>query len=299
MIAMGIVVGLLTAAAAVALVTMFVNGKFPEFTQREKSRKEDAAERRDETKKKVLGFGTRLAQLLPSRAEDAEVDKDKLAQAGLKMPQETWRGVQILAAAGVGAVGFLIFGLSDSTELPMKALCIAGCVVGGWWLPNLFLYAMRSTRQEEIEKQVPSTLELLCLSVRAGYSLERGIKLVGQEGKGELAQEFRQVDADVNLLGMDLRRALERMSARCGTPLVKSFSNAIIQAQEQGTSVVRILQSQAVMARDAQYTKTMKKVKALANKMTPVVILVFIPLLCAIVLIPSAVQIVGQLGDMM
>ena len=140
-------------------------------------------------------------------------------------------------------------------------------------------------------------LELLALSVKAGYPLSHGIKLVGKVGTGELAKEFRTVDADVNLLGMDIDRALDRMKSRCGSDSVAAFCSAVIQAQRQGTSVTRILGAQAKLARNEQYAKTMQKINSLSNKMTPIVILVFIPLVVAIVLVPSIVQIIGQLAE--
>lgn len=293
-----IVFALVAAAAAVAVVTSIMSSKFPEFTTREKKRKEAAAAPKRDLKEDVLKVGNRLSRILPSTAEDAAEDRDRLAQAGLRMPQETWRGVQILAAAAVGAGGTVLFGLSSSMDVWLKIVLAAASFVGGWWLPNLFLWALTSTRRETIEKELPSTLELLCLSVRAGYSLERGIKLVSTASDGELAKEFRQVDADINLLGMDLARALKRMQGRCGVPAVNSFVGAVIQAQQQGTNITRILTSQAKLARDAQYTRTMEKVKALANKMTPVVILVFIPMIILIVLLPAGVDILSQLSSM-
>lgn len=289
-----------TAAAvcAAALANALVMRAFPEITRRERDRHEAAEEhgrRRRERAKRLAG---RLAGLLPAKAEDAAMDRDRLAQAGLRVPEETWRGIRLASAVVVGAAGSALFVLSPDTDLAQKVVLAAASFAAGWFLPQLLLWARANERREAIEREVPAALELLCLAVRAGYSLERGIKLVGREGTGEIAREFRQVDADVNLLGMDLPRALRRMAGRCGTPGVTAFCAAITQAQAQGTSVTRVLASQARLARDAQYTATMKKVNSRANMMTPVVILVFIPMMCAIVIVPAALDLIGQLSGM-
>lgn len=292
-----ILVALVAAVVAGALANAAVMHAFPELTRRERGRRDAAASRR-RRREQATRLAGRLAGLLPAKAEDAAVDRDRLAQAGLRIPEETWRGVQLASAVGLGALGSALFVLSPATDLPQKVLLAVASFAAGWFLPQAFLWARANDRREAIEREVPAALDLLCLAVRAGYSLERGIKLVGREGKGEIAREFRQVDADVNLLGMDLSRALRRMSARCGAPSVTAFCAAITQAQAQGTSVTRVLTSQARMARDAQYTATMKKVNSRANKMTPVVILVFIPMICAIVLVPTIVNLVSQFTGM-
>lgn len=296
----GIIFAVVAAAIAGVICLALVNKQFPEYSKREKSRQAAAKARESQgqgLKETIAAAGNRLSKILPAKAEDEAEYRDKLAMAGLAMQPETWNGVRMLSVIvfGGGALVLVIF--SAETSIPLKIVAGLAGAVGGWFVPQLFLWAIANGRREELEKELPSMLELLALSVKAGYPLSHGIKLVGKVGKGELAKEFRTVDADINLLGMDVSRALERMNARCGSETVAAFCSAVVQAQRQGTSVTRILASQAKLARNEQYARTMQKINALANKMTPIVILVFIPLIVAIVLVPSFVNIIGQLGS--
>ncbi len=294
----GIVIAVVAAAIAGVICLALIGKQFPEISRREKSR-EAAAKQRDGQglKETIQSAGNRLSKILPAKAEDEAEYRDKLATAGLAMQPETWNGIRILSAIVVGAIFTVVVIVSTETAIPLKVLGVLAAIVAGWFVPQVFLWAIANGRREELEKELPSMLELLALSVKAGYPLSHGIKLVGKVGKGELAKEFRTVDADINLLGMDTARALERMNARCGSETVAAFCSAVVQAQKQGTSVTRILGSQAKLARNEQYARTMQKINALANKMTPIVILVFIPLIVLIVLVPSFVNIIGQLGS--
>lgn len=291
-------VTLFFAVLAGVIAFAVIDSKFPEFSKRGKERVAAAAKREGDggIMKSLSEAGNKISKILPAKAEDEAEYRDKLAQAGLKLAPETWHGIQILSAIVIGALFSMMFVFSSSIDLPFKVLLVIASFAAGRFIPQILLWALSSQRSEEIDKELPSMLELLALSVKAGYPLSHGIKLVGKVGTGELAKEFRTVDADINLLGMDIDRALDRMKARCGSDSVSAFCSAVIQAQRQGTSVTRILGSQAKLARNEQYAKTMQKINSLANKMTPIVILVFIPIIVAIVLVPSIINIVSQIA---
>lgn len=287
----------LVAAIAVGTIAFAVIGRmFPELSSREKERSRAAAQGEGGLQDKLVEVSNRLSRFLPAKAEDAIEYKDKIAQAGLKMAPETWHGIQLLSCAVVGILLGVLFLSAEGLDLAFKVLFVVAGFVFGWFMPGIFLWAKTNERREKIEKELPNTLELLTLSVRAGYPLTHGIKLVGQTETGELAKEFRTVDADVNLLGMDISLALERMQARCASDLVAGFCAAVIQAQRQGTSIARILDSQAKLARDTQYTRTMRKISTLSSKMSFIIIFAFLPPLFAILVVPGLVNTVSNLS---
>lgn len=282
-------------AGSIAFAT--IDSKFPEFSKRSKERISAAnAKEKDSFLKTISKAGNRLSKLLPVKAEDEAAYLDKLARAGLKLAPQTWHGIQMLSSIAIGSVFSLLLVFSSDLDLPFKVLTAAALFAAGWLFPSIILWALAKQRSEDIDKELPSMLELLALSVKAGYPLAHGIKLVGKVGTGELANEFRTVDADINLLGMDIERALSRMKSRCGSDAVSAFCSAVIQSQQQGTSITRILGSQAKLARNEQYARTMEKIKALSNKMTPIVILVFMPIVLVIILVPSVLQMAQQLS---
>jgi tight adherence protein C len=121
---------------------------------------------------------------------------------------------------------------------------------------------------------------------------------MGRTGKGALAEEFRLVDKEINVLGITASQALDRMAKRCNSKYITSFCISVAQAQELGTSVQRVLQSQAKLARDAMYSQKMEKINKIPNHMFPIIILTFIPAVVIIALAPSIGTIFTSLADM-
>lgn len=288
--------GILAATIALAVT----NRAFPEFSRRERERRAAAERGRRERRrassgKGLLGAAGALERILPVKADDAAEYRDELARAGLRMAPETWHGVQLLSTVAVGGGGTAL-ALAAAPDAATAAALAALSWAAGWFGPKMILKGLAGSRTEEIEAELPSALEILALSVKAGYTLPNAVKLVGRTAEGELAEEFAKVDSDINMLGMDPSRALRRMSARCGSGAVGAFTAAVSAAEKQGTGIARILGSQAKIARDERFSEIMKRINSLSNRMTPIIILVFIPILIAIVVVPGAVNVVAQLG---
>ena len=155
--------------------------------------------------------------------------------------------------------------------------------------PPLLLRSLTRDRQARIRKSMASSLELLSIAVRSGYPLERGIKLVASSTSGPLADELRQVDADINLLGMSMERSLGRMAQRCEVPEVSTFCSALIQASRQGTSTTRVLDSQARLARAEHYAALQEKVNKLPAKLVAPIFGIMM-LIIVIALVPPVYQ---------
>lgn len=223
-----------------------------------------------------------LGEAVGVSSADADKARGKLAQAGLRITPNTWKGIQVSAAAA---------GLLLGIAMPLQGIDAAHVLFGagvamlGFLGPSLILASLTRDRQRKIASSMASTLELLSITVRSGYPLERGLRLIATTTEGPLASEFKQVDADMNLLGMSLERALKRMGDRCPIPEVSSFTSALIQASQQGTSVSRVLDSQARLARNAHYAVLQERVNKLPAKLV-VPIFGIMMLIIVIALVP-------------
>lgn len=272
---------------------------FPEYSKREQDRRRIATAKapgqKDESKSALMKLGNRFARLAPVKSEDAAEYRDELAKAGMSMSPSTWHGVRIATALAAGAIMCALLIAQPAINVPAKiVLCLAAALIA-WALPVMVLRIKADKRSEQLEKELPEALELLSMSVKAGYTLNHGIRLVGSTGTGSIAKEFALTSSDINLLGMELDQALSRMAQRCGTPSITTFCSAMAQADKQGTSVVRILAAQAKMARDDQYTKTMEKINKLTTKMTPFIIFTFIPIVAVIAAAPQVLSIINTI----
>lgn len=237
-------------------------------------------------KERLLRSISTLGESAPVKAEKAGAMRAKLAQAGLHMELSTWRGLQIasLAAGVLLAAAALVQG--PSTGHLLAAALAAGL---GAAAPQLLLSSLTRDRQAHIRKSMASNLELLSITVRSGYPLERGLKLVANSSSGPLSEEFKQVDADINLLGMSMERSLGRMAQRCNVPEVSAFCSALIQASRQGTSITRVLDSQARLARAEHYAALQEKVNKLPAKLVAPIFGIMM-LIIVIALVPPVYQ---------
>lgn len=205
-----------------------------------------------------------LGDASPIQSSHAEDYRTRLVQAGLHIDLSTWRGLQILSALiGVLLALSLAVQSLDAAHLFLAAIIAALGLFG----PRLILSSLTRDRHRKIEASLASTLELLALAVKSGYPLERAIKLVGKNTKGPLSEEFRQIDTDINLLGMDLERALKRLRTRCDVPGLSSFAIALTQAYRQGSSVTRVLEAQAREARNSLYAAQLEQINKLPAKL--------------------------------
>lgn len=252
-----------------------------------------------ETRQRLLSSFAAIGETVGVNSSDASRIREKLARAGLHITPGTWRGIQTSAAAAGALLGALMLLQSVDAAHALFGLGVAALGIGG---PNLTLASLTRDRQREVASSMASTLELLSITVRSGYPLERGLKLIAETADGPLAAEFKQVDADMNLLGMSLERALRRMNERCPIPEVSSFTSALIQASQQGTSVSRVLDSQARLARNAHYAALQERVNKLPAKLV-VPIFGIMMLIIVIALVPPVYNTIaiftgqGGLGD--
>lgn len=225
----------------------------------------------------------RVSNVVPVAPDKATGVKQSLVKAGLNVSASAWRGIQIMFAAAATMLGAAI-GMMIGPLAIVLGICIGLSL--GLLIPDMALKRMAHNRQLRIERDLPDMLELMSVTVKSGYPIEKAVRTVGYSTEDSpLAAEFRQVDAQIHAGGADLETALELMRERCATPGVDSFTAALIQAKKQGSSVSAVLDSQAKLARSEYYTTMMERVKKLPAKLVlpifGIMMLVILPLCLA------------------
>ena len=90
---------------------------------------------------------------------------------------------------------------------------LAGC--GGL---QLYLRSKRQARRAAIDAGLPDAMELLGVAIAAGSPVEQCFRQVAESLSGPLADEFRLVDQEVNLLGHSRAKALSIFCAALRKP---------------------------------------------------------------------------------
>jgi tight adherence protein C len=196
-------------------------------------------------------MATRLSGLAQRFASPTRVSRTerRLSQAGNPGDLRTidFLGMKLVVAGLAGAGFFVLFGLLlGQPGLGMFAGIGAGGI--GFLAPEIWLSRRVKARQKAVLLAVPDTLDLLTISVRAGLSFDGALAKVVEKTNGPLADEFRRALAEVRV-GKTRRDALRDVSTRTDVPALSNFIGAIIQAEQLGVSISKVLQVQSEQLR--------------------------------------------------
>ena len=161
-----------------------------------------------------------------------------------------WLGVKAVGAV-VGAIVFiLLFVVVGFMGLPVPLNFLMGFIglLLGYTLPEFWLGSQVRKRQHAILLQIPDALDLLTISVRAGLGFDAALGKVVEKLQGPLTDEFRRALAEVRV-GKARREALRDIIPRTEVPPLTNFIGAIIQAEQLGVSISKVLQVQSEQLR--------------------------------------------------
>jgi tight adherence protein C len=240
---------------------------------------------------RVAGIGQRLTS-----RERMGVTEVKLAQAGYPYGMRTvdFLGLKVIVAALTAGLVFLIVGIAMGNMGTGVILALVGTVLG-FFLPDYWLTRSIRARRRAILVAVPDTLDLLTISVRAGLGFDAALAKVVEKTRGPLADEFRRALAEVRM-GKARRDALRDVVARTEVPALTTFIGAIIQAEQLGVPIARVLQVQSEQLRIERRQRAEEMAaKAPIKMLFPLVGCIF-PSMYIVILGPAMILIALNLG---
>lgn len=185
---------------------------------------------------------------------------------------------------------FLLLIYSNKMAAAAKLMLFAVFAFLCWVLPDSILKERAKNRIKGMVYQLPDILDLLVVSVEAGLSFDGALSQVIQKSKGPLTQEFNTVLNEIQL-GQTRREALMNMSRRCDAMDISTFISSIVQADQLGISIGKILRVQAEQMRDKRRQRAREAMMKVPVKMIiPLVIFIF-PTIFVIILGPSLIRI--------
>lgn len=196
---------------------------------------------------------------------------------------------------GIGGImlGFIVF---SEAKFTTKMMYTAGGILLGYYFPVLSLSSKIKKRQENIVKALPDALDLLVICVEAGLGFDAAMGKVYEKWDNELALAFGRVLREIQL-GKLRRDALKDMSDRMDVPDVNSFTAAIIQAEQLGVSMSKILRVQSDQMRTKRRQRAQEKAQqAPVKMMIPMVLLIF-PSIWIVLLGPAIIQVMTIMGS--
>ncbi|MGB1286177.1 MAG: type II secretion system F family protein, partial [Aggregatilineales bacterium] len=176
--------------------------------------------------------------------QQLETTRKMLDMAGMTTDPTQFFLLRIGATIALGFMGFMV-GFVITQQPLMNALGFTGGgILLGYMFPVMSVKSKIKKRQDNILKALPDALDLLVICVEAGLGFDAAMGKVYEKWENELALAFGRVLREIQL-GKLRRDALRDMAERMDVPDVNSFTAAIIQAEQLGVSMAKILRVQS------------------------------------------------------
>ena len=219
----------------------------------------------------------------------------RLAMAGNPADMRTtdFLGLKAICVLVFAGTAFLVLGVfgGDFAFGFIGALALGGI---GYIAPEFWLSRKIKARQKKILLAVPDTLDLLTISVRAGLGFDAALGKVAEKTKGPLPDEYRRALAEIRV-GRTRREALRDIVARTEVPALTNFIGAILQAEQLGVPISKVLQVQSEQLRIERRQRAEEMAaKAPIKMLLPLVGCIF-PSLFIVILGPAIIQIATTL----
>jgi pilus assembly protein TadC len=162
--------------------------------------------------------------------------------------------------------------------LPLVYLAPWLLAVGLASLPWLFVRQVRRRRVEQIEQDLPLTLELLAMLGESGLSFDVALDRVleSQSSDRPLVRELRGFQLDA-LAGRTRVECFRRLARRTEIAALNIFVSALVQAEQVGAGVAAVLRRQADDLRDRRREDAMALAMAMPVKRLFPMMICFLP----------------------
>ena len=187
----------------------------------------------------------------------------------------------------------LTYGASIGGAIVATAL---GAAIGGFALPTLWLRKRVRRRRTEVWRSLPDVADLLTTCVEAGLDINASFARVALELPGPLQEEIRIMLREVSL-GRRRSEAIEDIGRRTGVEDLAGMLQAIVQAEESGTTLSGVLRAQSAHIRAARRLFAEQRARVIPVKMTFPIILLILPTLFILVLGPLAIELWEQFNS--
>ena len=219
----------------------------------------------------------------------------KIVAAGLssRLTASNFLAIKGGTTLGGGVLGLV---LAAATS-PASALIFAPALAAvGFVAPDWILTMKQKSRRETVRGELPDALDLLAVSVEAGLGFDGAVTKLTDYMVGPLVDEFGLMLSEIRV-GEGRTEALRKMAARVDAPELSTFVRAVIQADQLGISLGRILRVQATDTRLRRQAAAEEKAgKAPIKMLFPTVLFIF-PAMFIVVLGPAALNIMQIFGN--
>ena len=242
----------------------------------------------------VQNIGNLITKITPGNLYAIAVEKKIYAGRYYRWSPASFVLLWFLSAVGMLFWGiYYYFVLKTNISFLQSFLSTVFAFAIGAYLPILIMNILIKKRRDEILRQLPEMLDLVCVSVQAGLSFDGALAKVTEYMEGPLVDECRKMLQEVKM-GMTRKEALGNLAQRCQLQEMSLFTAAIIQSDRLGVALAKtlVIQSGNMRERRRQTVKA-TALKAPVKIIIPLVIFVF-PAIFIVALVPSLLTLSGK-----
>ena len=203
-------------------------------------------------------------------------------------------GRVLAAKPALGLCGAL-FGLFLASNSSSGIIKLVGIfvVLLGYFIPDLMLYSKGKERQKAMQLELANTMDQMLISVEAGLGFEGAMARAGENGKGPLAEELVRTLQDMQV-GRSRRESYLSLAERTNVPELRSFVQAVIQADTYGIAISRVLRVQAKVMRVKRRQRAEEKAMKLPVMVLFPLLLFIFPVLFIAILGPAVINAISS-----
>jgi tight adherence protein C len=200
--------------------------------------------------------GELFARTTPARQRESL--QITINQAGrYSLDTGTFLVLRAAAALCLLLVGLMLGSLLGGGLIAIVLTALFGGI--GYVMPLLWLKRLAAQRVKEMRRALPDVMDLLTITVRAGLSFDAALARVAERYRGTpVGQEFTQVLQEVRL-GKPRLDALTALGSRSSLEEMQSFTQAVVQSEQMGIGIGKILEAQATDLRGARIQQAKEK----------------------------------------
>lgn len=239
-------------------------------------------------------LGELAVKFTPQNALQSISRKLELAGSPGRLDPTVFLAMQFIAGVFFGGIILLAVTFGQATwPIGQRLLAILGGAIVGFLFPQIWLTSRINRRQKEIRKSMPDALDLLTICVEAGLGFDAAMAKVAEKWESELSLAFARVIQEIQL-GKIRREALRDMADRIGISEMTSFVAAVIQSEQLGVSMAKVLRIQSDQMRVRRRQAAEEEAhKAPVKMLIPMALLIF-PSLIIVLMTPAALKLMNS-----
>ncbi|MFJ6282845.1 type II secretion system F family protein [Pseudarthrobacter oxydans] len=237
--------------------------------------------------KKSPGFIAAIGYRLTPPAYVRKLDRLlSLAGRPISMPLEKVLAGKVALGLAGASLGLYLSAVGTTPIMKLAGLFL---LVLGYFIPDLLLYSKGQERQKAMQLELANTLDQMLISVEAGLGFEGAMARAGENGKGPLAEELVRTLQDMQV-GRSRRESYTALAERTSIPELRSFVQAVVQADTYGIAISRVLRVQAKVMRVKRRQRAEEKAMKLPVMILFPLLFFIFPVLFIAILGPAVIN---------